>query len=700
MRHVLIAALAGMAAAASPAHATTSWPVAGGDPSRSGYGALDAGAAPVGIAWVRDDAHVRTPVVVSAGGGPDTQRVMYGTLDGRLHLRVLATGDPVGPAEGIPVDTGVVLNEGTTFGNNLAAIAPVDTSTADRLGLAIVVHNDQGAVQIARFDLRNGERVDEITVPSTVGCRAGASPLVTPPDPAGGRVLFFTLVGSCPANESLVRIPITGDAASRTSRLGEATFAPAAPIEGALPTLLVLRDGDGTPRFHVGIGRRGGLSFYDASRTLGRPPEAVPPDLSAPLENGEELAHTPIAAAADTGAPAGAAGTGTQPPPAVYVAATANGQARVYRFVQDGAARELRRDRVTAPLPESGAPGPAPALTEAMTPAGVTPGGRIVVGSAGNLTVLRTSDLGIVGRLAPRALPSGKGFGSTSPVVSGDYVYAMRDGADGEVPEPVVLRLNDLRPLTEPAFTPSGATGRGRAFGQPALARGWVITGAPGGAIAYRNRDVTAPLVELTSPPQSINRGTRLRARAFDARGVEAVAFRLTARGGPFVLGRDASGAGSSLITGGADYTIDLSRAEQIPDGHYELDAVATDSLGNAAASFSVGVKVSGLDDSGATPVRCALRVTGTRKGDRLRGTRASERINGGRGNDRIAAGAGDDCVAGGPGRDRISAGAGDDVVSARDRARDHIACGPGRDRVTADRADRVARDCERIRRR
>jgi hypothetical protein len=687
-RRVFIAGVLGAALSAAPA-VGAGWPVAGGDPSRSGAAFLDAGDAPVGVSWVRPDARVRTPIVVTAGGGPDVQRVVYGTQDGRLHLHVLGTGAPVGPDGGILLDSGTITNEGSTFGANDGAVAAADTSTEDVLGHLLVPHNDQSSVQVAHIDARTGARVqDDVPVASSFGCHVNSAPLITPPDATGARVLFFTMTGSCLAGESLVRMTLPADG----SRLGAPTFVPVAGIaELASPALVVLRDASGAPRFHVAVGRTGGVTLFDASNV------AAPP-ITASFATAAEVARTPAAPAADTGDVAGADGSGTDPAPALYVAADDAGQTRVYRFVQDGNARELRRDRTVGPLPNAGAPGPALAVSEAVTPAGVTPGGRLVVTSATNLTVLRTQDLGVVAQLSPSALPAAKGFSRVAPAVSGQFAYVARNGDAGTVPEHLVVRLDGLAALTSPAFTPAPDNTAGSAFGQPAISRGWIVLGGPSGAIAYRNRDVTPPLVELADPGPALTSSSTVRARAFDARGIASVQFRLLDQDAAYSLGRAATpDAGSPLLLGGAPYSLFLAGAD-VPDGDYQLEAIATDAFGNAALSAARRVRVSGLVGAVAKPA-CTKVLTGTARSDRIIGTALGERIVGGRGDDRIDGAGGDDCVfgqsgedvlAGGTGGDLLDGGKGDDTL-AGGSGRNHLAGGAGADVLRGGRsADRI----------
>src|SRR5205823_6590515 len=131
---------------------------------------------------------------------------------------------------GTVVANSTVTDPTVAFGSGSTAIAFADTSLPDQLGILYVVHNDGPGVEIARIDVVSGGRVDasDPSVASSGGCQVNGSPVLTPPGEHGGRVLFFTLKspnGACPADGTLVRIPILGDAASPSAAIGPASFA-------------------------------------------------------------------------------------------------------------------------------------------------------------------------------------------------------------------------------------------------------------------------------------------------------------------------------------------------------------------------------------------------------------------------------------------------------------------------------------------
>jgi len=640
--------LAGAALLPAPAAMADHWPMAGGNPSRSSNAAADAGRTPITPAWAAPDGAVRTPVVVTGGGSSDRQRVAYGTANGFVHLRMLETGAPVGPPEGTDIDGGSINGDGSVFGSNGNSVGFADTSTEDRMGQLYVVHNDDpvatAAVFIARFDVASGEKVYEEIIPGTAQCSINASPLLTPPGPGGSRLLYFVLV--CPLYRHLVRVPIMGDATGREAVVGAPGFAtiPDA-TETAAPTLVVLRDADGVPRFHVAVARRAGLSLFRADAPFEAAPgnTATPPSITAELDDPLAVPQTPAAPAAESGLVAGAEGSGTGPAPAIYVAARVGEDTRVYRLVQDGSGAVMRTDRAVS-LPGSGVPAPAMAVAELVTNSGLSEAGTLVVTTAANATLLRAGDLSVAAQLSPLPLAAGSGFARTAAAVSGDFAYLVRDGDSATPAEHLVLALDGLAPLGPPAFERVADPAPGPVAGQPAFSGGRVIFGTGRGPLAYvtREAETTEPgdtVVKLPPAACAVElKGTRGRDRL---RGTRA---------GDRILG----GAGDDILhgNGGSDCLYGQ-------DGRDVLFGGSGDDL--------------------------------------LEGGDGADVLVGGRGRDQLNGGDGDDLLRGGPGSDRLDGGRGDDRILAADGRRDVIACGKGRDRVTADRVDRVQRSCERV---
>ena len=436
----LALAVAVLASSAGPA-AASRWPLAGGDPGRSGDQPIAPGTLPAPVAWSADSVAVRTPVLITGGIGPTVQRVAYGTADGRVHLRALASGAEIGPPGGTLVADGAVTTPGAALGAGFA-----DTSSDTRPGVLFVVHNDGGGVEIARFDVASGARLGttDIAVPDSLGCTADASTLLTPPTADGSRLLLFTLRGRCTAAASLVRVPIGPDAAGR---IGTLTFATVPGLAEAAPALVILGGPGGAPRFFVAVGREGAVDFFDSGRAFSTAPSAraTPVDLSAALPG-----ETPSAI---SGAASG-----------VYVTAAGGPDTRVHRVVQD--ASGLRAVQ-TVELP--GAP-----VAGGLAVGGT---GTVVVTSSG-LAVLRSADLTPVGGLVGT-------FGA--PAVSGDYAYVA-----GGPSVPTAIRLSDGTAVSLGAFVDAAGTA-------PALARGMLAVGSDAHVAAYRTTDVTAPAVTLAA---------------------------------------------------------------------------------------------------------------------------------------------------------------------------------------------------------
>jgi hypothetical protein len=483
-----------------------------------------------------------------------------------------------------------------------------------------------------------------------------------------------------------VRVPIQGDATSPASTIGTPGFAMVPGItETASPALAVLRDATGTPRYHVVVGRKGGLTAFDAESPFQGTPgtDVTPADITAPFADAAEVGQSPAAPSTTAGMVAGAEGSGTAAAPALYVATDAAGDTRAYRFVQDGNARALRAERMAGPIGESGPPAPGLAVAETMTPAGPSAGGALVLTTARNAYLLRTSDLGVVSKLSGGALPPGSGFARTVAAVSGGYAYLVRDGGDSVVPEHLVVRLDGLLPLTSPAFSRSPDAAPGATGGQPAIARGLVVFGTARGALAYGTRDVMGPVVELVAPAaDAALAGTvNLTARVDDPRGVSGVTFRLSTEGGTNrVLGKVTSAdAGSSF--GQATYTLAFPTAS-VGNGEYLLEASATDAAGNTGTSTRRRVRVTNPGGSGGLPPgACANALSGTAGPDRITGSSAGDRILGGAGDDRLDGAAGHDCVLGEGGDDVVSGGTGDDLLEG-DGGEDVLAGGSGANRM------------------
>lgn len=540
MKLRVVAATVAVFACAPAGALASAWPLAGGDASRSGSEAAGA-ALPATPMWSVAGAAVRTPIVVTSAAAPDAQRVAYGTADGRVHVRALLTGAAVGPVDGVPATNDALTDPGSAFGPDGVAAAPA--AAADEL---YVVHDDGGGIEVLRVDVTTGTRIGtaDVPVPGSLGCTVAGSPLLTPPAADGSRFLYFTIRGACTSGAGLLRWGISGAGAL----LGAPSVAALSGVtRGASPSLVVLRDRSGAPRFYVAAPHSGGLALFDAARDL-----TASPDATAVLPAGE-LPQTPSAPATADGLVAGAAGAGTPPAGALYVAADAGGATRVHRFVQDGDGTTLREAAV---VKLDGAPATGLAVAETMTPSGPSADGRLLVPTTSGVAVLRSADLSRV------VVSGGTGAAGGAPVAAGSLGLVGRAGQD--------LLAVDLR---------GGATdtvpGTAAVQLQPALARGVLVTGSAAGVRALRTTDTTPPAVTLRGLPRSLRRGRRvtLPAGVADDRGVGSVVFRLGGRW----LGRAAAPA---AFAAAADLSARVRIPARLKPRRYSLTATATDASG------------------------------------------------------------------------------------------------------------------------
>jgi RTX calcium-binding nonapeptide repeat (4 copies) len=649
----------------------------------------DGGEMPMSFSYSKTgrDAHVRTPVTVTGGAGPHIQRLAYGTTDGVLHLRTLDRGNPVREGQADP-EAGIELDEGpvsdtTTFGQGTGSIAPVDTSTEDRVGHLLVLHNDNGAVHLAQVDAASGRVVNSgQAIDQSLGCAANSTPALTGPDGAGDRTVFFTLTAGTCRRAGLMRARFTR-AATREAALGPAELIPIADlVPAASPVLVQLEDAAGAVRTHVAVAAGHRLELYSTTA----PVEGLQPSIVVPLP-ADETPLTPVAAA---GAPV------------LYVAAaTGSGGTRVHAFAQSGSEQALRLVASSPPL--AGAPAPQMAIDEGD--------GRLVVTTSEGVHVLETSGLAVVGSPA-----AGPGFSRTWATVSGSYAYLARDNG-----EPIVIHTDNAERVSMSFFVPNSGHVAGNAFGAPAVSRGFVAWGADPGLFVYRNRDVTPPFVTVGAPEDaSVLAGeVTFTAVAGDTRGIRQVDFRLIPGTGKarIVATDQEADEGSPFLPAGGRYAGTV-QAGSLANGVYAVDVVVTDAAGNVAVSGRRSVRVAGAGKKAASRRgRCANALLGGRFDDQLTGTRAGDRIlgragrdalrglggadclSGQAGDDVLDGGGGNDRLTGGPGVNRYAAGRGRDVVNARNGRRERVDCGPGRDRAVVDRRD-VVRRCERVRRR
>ena len=319
------------ALASGPANATN-WPQFGGDSGRSGNQVVDLGGLPVEHLYSRTgaaDQNVRTSIITS-GGTPSGQRFVYGTDDGKIHMRVLLTGVEVGQIGGTSISSAT-----SPFGGGAGSVTPVETSSPTALGQVFVVHNDAGGVAIAQFDENTGNLVPDkdVSIPAAAGFTVDSSPVITAPDSSGGRVLFF--IGHKDTGtgvlDQLFRVPIA-NASSTVATLGSvATTADINATNDASPTLVNLKDATGTTTPYVALGTSDGrlVTFAVADLAVG-PASAT---LSDPV-------RTPIA-------PVGSDGTPAAITPVIYIAAANAATTKIFKVTQAG-------------VPACSTPSPAP----------------------------------------------------------------------------------------------------------------------------------------------------------------------------------------------------------------------------------------------------------------------------------------------------------------------------------------------------
>src|SRR4051794_28572866 len=209
----LALACAGLAVAAAPARAV--WPQEGGDAGRSGYQPIGDGTAPVQPLWATAGNVVTAPVITAARF--EDQRVVYGTTDGRVHVRRLGTGAAIGSETGIAVAGLATL---AVDGTRLYALHTV-TNTPGPLPTDPKVDDD---VSLAVIDTDTGTLVSDSVVSGTAGLQPSAPAVV-----AGGALVFL-------ARDSHRAVLFRrGLAGGKTTRGAGSGAAPAAAPSGVAP---------------------------------------------------------------------------------------------------------------------------------------------------------------------------------------------------------------------------------------------------------------------------------------------------------------------------------------------------------------------------------------------------------------------------------------------------------------------------------
>lgn len=666
--------------AAAPAAQAQGWQPGGGSPGRAGSAPIDPGAAPVSALWAKTaptDANVVTPPGIGEGTRPATQRVAYGTANGRVHVQALATGAPVGPEAGIDIDEGTP--DADVFGPVGAGIGIVSSANPSAPGQLFALHNDtnQGGgaddIAIAQIDEASGLLVQDVPVPGTDGYGAAATPLLTSAGSASdGRALFFVAVSG--GGPRLFRVPI-----SAAGTIAAATGTPTSvAVPGATadagPALAFLRTpGSGASEQYVVLGTATGVVSFRAG-------DLAPGPASGPLGG---TAHTPAAPLAaggltpgdDPGAPATSA--------ALLVAVQSGGSTIVRRLAQSDSSPVLSPAGASSTL--AGTPAPGLATSQSATASGAT-GGTVAVGTSANLYVLDGDSLTVRGTFSPGPLPAGQGFGAAAPAIAGGLVAAARD--DGRQ---VVADAADASPLSAADFTPQSASaGATRPGGQPALARGAVLFASDRGLFAYESRDVTAPTVRLEAPgPQARVAGTAtFTATIYDQRGIDTAEFRLNNK---LIGTATAPASGSEHEPGGAPFTVTYDTRKLPSDKTYYYVVTATDTNGLTKQSVTRRIVITNPATRRLKPGRCANTLRGSNSDDVLGGSALGDAIYGRAGDDVLTGVAGDDCLYGSTGADALSGGSGTDLLSGW-LGEDLLLGGTGNDTLLGGGADDVVR--------
>jgi hypothetical protein len=471
-RFVLLTLFVLVGVLAAPAGAVH-WPQFGGDAGRSGAQPVDQGGVPAQFLYSRTglaDRDVRTSIITSAGT-PTTQRLIYGTDDGFIHLRVLQTGAPIGPAGGTDLSAAA-----DPFGGGNGSASFVETSGASGLGQIFAVHNelysgDVIGLELAQVDETTGERArDDLALEGTIGYRIQSSALLSPADASGSRSLFFVAEERAGTNQKLFKVTLA-NASSMAAVIG--TPVASADINAnptASPTLVFLNNATGTPTAYVAVSTLDGILTFAVA------------DLAAgPASSGIGAAvQTPSVPVASNGNPPGTAGSGATTAPAIYAASGGSASTTVHRFTQTANAQVLTRTS-SAALAGQAAPG---LLIDAD-------GQRVIVSTSNNLYGLKTSDLAVAARFNPTddLVAGTTGFSRTTAANTGDVTAIVTDGG-----RQLLLERDSLKSVDADLFTtPRSAEGSAASFGQASISRRFLQVATDRGIFVYGLRQASPP---------------------------------------------------------------------------------------------------------------------------------------------------------------------------------------------------------------
>ena len=463
--HARTKLLAALAAAALPALALSAahaapWPLFGADEGHSGH--RPAGRAPVEPVYAKTaegDRGVQTSIIVT-DGPQSSQRIVYGTANGRVHVRMLESGAAIGPEEGVAIDDGDA--DADVFTGRGGSVTPVDISPPGGVGQAYVIHNDDNSggtndLAVAQVDETTGALVQDIRIPGSKDYTISSSPVASPAA-AGSRdrVLFF--VANDGTKTSLFRVPIAR-ADSQDATIGPSS---SREVTGgnplASPAVVTFNDASGAPTSYVAVGTSS-VNTVQTFTVSGIEPTPAGTEVGPRSGNLGGVAQTPSVPPAL--------------PATIRVAVTVEDTGTVVHTLTQNGNDQRLTDAAASPRLE-GAAAPALALT----------GASVAVTTAANLYLLDAADLSLNSSLSPGPLVGGTGFARTTAAGGGSLVHVSRDNG-----QQLVLSLRDGRPLAGGGFRENrGNADVTSSYGQPSVASGFVQYGSDRGVFVYRTR--------------------------------------------------------------------------------------------------------------------------------------------------------------------------------------------------------------------
>jgi hypothetical protein len=459
------------------------WSSFGGDPGRSGHQPADSPVAAVRTLYARtgpEDQGIVTSVITTSGP-PGTERLVYGTADGRVHLRRLLDGQPVGPPEGVDLSDEPDVFSSTPGGGF------TETSTPAALGQVYVAHNDAQGVSVAQIDETSGALVKRFLVAPGYTLRSSA--LLGPPDNGDGdRALLFVAISDKP--EPVEPFPAVGSYMTGSddrklfkvtvtrAHLQEAGIGPVTDTGGisanpdASPTLIYMTANNHTKEPYVALGTATGRVLTFSVATLAPGPHHS--------TGGQyDRAMTPAVPITPSGLPPGAPGSGRTSAPHFFLASTDGKVTTLHRVIRPDFNRLHFAVADSARLP--GAPGLGLATNQLSLPDGSS-AGLVYVATDKNLYALDAGDLSLRAQFSATDLPVGTGFARTVPSVTANLVFVARDNG-----EHLVLDARTLQPVPAGVFRQDPHNvGARAAFGQPSLSHdGRVLFASDRGLFVY-----------------------------------------------------------------------------------------------------------------------------------------------------------------------------------------------------------------------